>query len=194
MEPASLLSLDEFDTIDAWQTQRNTLQERNKYMFKNELMSDVKFIFEDPNNKEELLTIHTHKYMLAISSPVFHAKFYGSSQAKNDEVYLSDCSYDVFSEFLRFLYYDEVEINIETALGLLSLAKEYVIPLLATKASLFLKGEVSPANVFETLYQARKFNEKRLERRCWDIIDIFTAECLRSDGFKTLDQATLIQL
>ena len=188
------IEFDKFDKTDDWQTQRNTLQERNKFMFKNKLMSDIKFTFDDPKNEERRLIIHAHKYVLAIGSPVFQFMFYGSLQEKNDEIYLPDCSYGVFSEFLRFLYYDEVEINIETAVGLLYLAEKYMIPLLATNASLYLKGVVSPENVFETLFQARQFNVKRLERRCWDIVDLFTAECLESEGFKTLDQATLKEL
>ena len=50
---------------ERWQAKKSTVLERNSFMFKNSLMSDIKFVF--PNDT----IIPAHKYVLAISSSVF---------------------------------------------------------------------------------------------------------------------------
>ena len=57
---------------DQWQTSRSSLRERNKYMFNRELFSDVRFLV----GRTEKTSIPAHRYVLAISSPVFSSLFY----------------------------------------------------------------------------------------------------------------------
>ena len=57
---------------DQWQTSRRSLRERNKYMFTRELFSDVRFLV----GRTEKTSIPAHRYILAISSPVFSSLFY----------------------------------------------------------------------------------------------------------------------
>ena len=57
---------------DQWQTSRSSLCERNKYMFTRELFSDVRFLV----GRTEKTSIPAHRYILAISSPVFSSLFY----------------------------------------------------------------------------------------------------------------------
>ena len=62
----------------SWQTVRPTIGERSKFMFNNELFSDVKFVARAVNEgKAGEQVIPAHKFMLSISSPVFEAMFYG---------------------------------------------------------------------------------------------------------------------
>ena len=57
-----------------WQTTRPTIRERSKFMFNNDLFSDVKFVIEKPDDKcESKQVIPAHKFVLSISSPVFEA-------------------------------------------------------------------------------------------------------------------------
>ena len=61
-----------------WQTARPTIRERSKFMFNNDLFSDVKFVIEKPDDKcESKQVIPAHKFVLSIGSPVFEAMFYG---------------------------------------------------------------------------------------------------------------------
>ena len=91
---------------ERWQAKRNTLLERNKYMFNNPLMSDIKFAFPDTKR-----TIPAHKYVLAISSPVFFAMFYGDLAESRDTINITDCDPDIFLHFLRFICCDEANFQ-----------------------------------------------------------------------------------
>ena len=67
---------------DNWQTKHPTISERTKFIFNNELLSDVKFAVpvshnESKSRKSQTCMIPAHKFILAISSPVFYAMFYG---------------------------------------------------------------------------------------------------------------------
>ena len=53
---------------DQWQTNCRSLRDRNKRMFNRELFSDVRFLV----GRKEKTSIPAHRYILAISSPVFH--------------------------------------------------------------------------------------------------------------------------
>jgi len=57
---------------DQWQTKCRSLRDRNKYMFNRELFSDVRFLV----GRREKTSIPAHRYILAISSPVFSSLFY----------------------------------------------------------------------------------------------------------------------
>ena len=61
---------------DNWQTKRSTISERTKFIFNNELLSDVKFVVHLSTNESESRkkqkSIPAHKFVLAISSPVFY--------------------------------------------------------------------------------------------------------------------------
>ena len=57
---------------DFWQsTARSTIRERCKSIFNQELFSDVNFVVRDSYSGNESKTIPAHKFVLAISCPVF---------------------------------------------------------------------------------------------------------------------------
>ena len=65
---------------DNWQTKCPNISERTKFIFNNELLSDVKFVVpashnESESRKSRKCMIPAHKFVLAISSPVFYAMF-----------------------------------------------------------------------------------------------------------------------
>ena len=98
-------------------------------MFNNTLISDVKFSVKDSNtDRQQPLVIPAHKYILAISSPVFFAMFYGQMLDTSDTIKLPDCDSDSFLELLRFLYCDEVKLTGSNVIQVLYLAKKYMIP------------------------------------------------------------------
>ena len=163
---------------DDWQSSKKTISERNAYMFNNELMSDVSFTCG-----ESIRIHHAHKYVLATSSAVFFAMFYGDLAQKESTIRISDTDEKSFEEFLRFLYTDECKITAENAIGVMYLAKKYLIPSLAEKCSKVLEEKVKADNVFMVLEQAIKFDEKKLEEKCWDIVSTETLECINSVAF-----------
>ena len=61
-----------------WQTKCLTISERTKFIFNNKLLSDVRFVVPvSDSESESRKMISAHKFVLAISSSVFYAMFYG---------------------------------------------------------------------------------------------------------------------
>ena len=183
---------------DYWSaTTRCTIRERCKFMFNNELLSDVKFQVVDRDSEDgsqSMKMIPAHKFLLAISSPVFYAMFYGELAEKKDSIHFSDCDHKSLLELFRFVYSDEVDLNVDNVMQMLYLAKKYMLPSLADKCSEFLRENLDASNVFYVLPEAQKYEEKDLEKHCWEVIDKDTDEAVKSDGFVTIEKSMLEEL
>ena len=179
-----------------WQTTRPAVRERSKYIFNNDLFSDVKFVVgkkdsESRRGKRRKLVIPAHKLVLAIGSPVFEAMFYGKLAETSDSIELPDCDYDSLLELLQFMYSDEVNLNGSNVMGVLYLAKKYMVPSLAEQCIEYLEDDVDPTNVFSMLSTAQKYEGKKLVDRCWEVIDKQTEEVVKSDEFATIERSLL---
>ena len=177
---------------DHWQTECSTISERTKFIFNNELLSDVKFIV--PASNESRKMIPAHKFVLAIGSPVFCAMFYGKMAESTDSITLPDCEYDSLLEFFRYLYSDEVNLTGSNVMRVLYLAKKYMVPSLVDKCSEYLRDNLEVANVFSILPHAKKFEDKDLEDRCWAVIEKQTEEAVSSEEFVTLEKSLVESL
>ena len=181
---------------DHWQTECSTISERTKFIFNNELLSDVKFIVpaSNINESESRKMIPAHKFVLAIGSPVFCAMFYGKMAESTDSITLPDCEYDSLLEFFRYLYSDEVNLTGSNVMHVLYLAKKYMVPSLVDKCSEYLRDNLEAANVFSILPHAKKFEDKDLEDRCWAVIEKHTDEAVSSEEFVTLEKSLVESL
>ena len=175
-----------------WQTARGTIRERCEAVFNQELLSDVKFVVRDSRGGSK--TIPAHKFMLAISSPVFFAMFYGKAAEMKDSVEISDCEYESLLELFRFIYSDKAKLNADNVMQLLYLSKKYMLPTLAEKCSAFLKENLNALNVFHILPDAQKYEEKDLMNHCWKLIETQTEEAVKSEGFVTVERSVLEEL
>ena len=171
-----------------WQSTKKTVLERSRHMFNNPFMSDVRFSCEGSDKK-----VFAHKYVLATSSAVFYAMFYGELAEKNS-VHLKDTNEEGLQEFLRFLYTDECNLSTDNAVFVLYLAKKYIVPSLAQKCIEFLEANLRVENAVTVVQQAIQFDEKKLERKCWNLIDVETRGAIASDAFTDISQATLAEL
>ena len=178
---------------DNWQTKRPTISERTKFIFNNELLSDVKFVVAASLNESETRksqkSIPAHKFVLAISSPVFFAMFYGEMAETAGTVQLPDCAYESLLELFRYLYCDDVKLSGSNVMQVIYLAKKYMVPSLADKCTEYLRKHLEASNVFSILPQAQKFEDKDLESRCWEVIESDTEQALISDEFLTLERS-----
>ena len=175
-----------------WQTARGTIRERCEAIFNQELLSDVKFVVRDSRGGSK--TIPAHKFMLAISSPVFFAMFYGKAAEMKDSVEISECEYESLLELFRFIYSDKANLNADNVMQLLYLSKKYMLPTLAEKCSAFLKENLNALNVFHILPDAQKYEEKDLMNHCWKMIATQTEEAVKSEGFVTIERSVLEEL
>ena len=83
------------------------------------------------------------------------------------------------------------KITAENAIGILYLAKKYLISSLAEKCCQILEASIKPENVFAVVEQAIQFDEKELEEKSWDIVLKKTQECLNSEAFCDIGLHTL---
>ena len=191
---SDLIDLSEAMSVaeENWQTTRPTIRERTKFIFNNDLFSDVKFVLQKTDGESESKqVIPAHKFVLSISSPVFEAMFYGKLADTRDSIELPDCEYESLLELFRYMYSDEVNLSGSNVMGVLHLAKKYMVPSLAEKCTEYLQKNLAPSNVFSILPSARKYEEKNLVDRCWKVIDKQTGEAVKSDGFATIERSLL---
>ena len=175
-----------------WQVTRPTVRERTKFMFNNEHFSDVKFSVRGSDGESETDRLITaHKFVLSIGSPVFEAMFYGELAETKDTIQLPDCDYESLLELFRYLYSDEVNLSGSNVLGVLYLAKKYMVPSLADKCKDYLQDKLDPSNVFTILPTALKYEENNLVDRCWKVIESQTEQALKADGFETIEKTLL---
>ena len=175
-----------------WQTTRPTIKERTTFMLNNELFSDVKFVVRKMHGESESQQlIPAHKFVLSIGSPVFEAMFYGELAETKDSIEMPDAEYESLMEFFRFMYSDEVSLSGSNVMGVLYLAKKYIVPSLVDKCSEYLLDNLEPSNVFSILPSAEKYEEKNLVDRCWKVIDKQTELAVKSDVFGEIERSLL---
>ena len=179
-----------------WQTQRPTIRERTKFMLNNDLFSDVKFVAvrKSDSELERKGVIPAHKFVLSIGSPVFEAMFCGELAETRDSIELPDCDYNSLLELFRYMYSDEVNLSGSTVMGVLYLAKKYMVPSLAEKCTKYLQDHLDASNVFSILPFAQRYEEKNLMDRCWKVIDKRTEEAMKSDEFVKIERSLLEEI
>ena len=175
-----------------WQTKRKTVRERVKYMLNNSLMSDIEFVARNVSGAEVIFA--AHKFLLAIGSPVFYAMFYGELAESTKKIVLPDCDAESFLEFLRFLYCDEVNLTGSSVMQVSYLAKKYMVPELEVVCMNFLTENLSPENVFDILPHAKKFEDKELVVRCWEVVDTSAQDAMKSETFPSITKDLLLEI
>ena len=148
----------------------------------------------DSKGGSESKNISAHKFVLAISSPVFYAMFYGELAETKDFVEISDCEYESLLELFRFIYSDEANLTPDNVMQLMYLARKYMLPSLADKCSAYLQEHLDASNVFTVLPDVQKYEEKDLLDQCWKVIEKETEEAVKSDGFVQIERSILEEL
>ncbi|XP_016663637.1 BTB/POZ domain-containing protein 6 isoform X1 [Acyrthosiphon pisum] len=176
-------------TLDPnWQAIKSTVRERNAAMFNNDLMADIYFVVGNPGHTQR---IPSHKYILATGSSVFYAMFYGGLADTKEEIEVPDVEPTAFLTLLRYLYCDEIQLEPDTVLATLYVAKKYIVPHLARACVNYLETSLTAKNACLLLSQSRLFEEPELMQRCWEVIDAQAEIALHSDGFVDIDADTL---
>ena len=173
-----------------WQTKLSSIAERTKFIFNNELLSDVKFVVASSTDEgESKKVIPAHKFVLALSSPVFFAMFYGQMADTKESIELPDCECESLLELFRFLYSDKANLSGKNVMQVLYLANKYMVPSLAEKCKRYLRKNLAASNVLTILPHAQKFEDKDLEHPCWEVIEEQTEEVVTSVEFATVDRS-----
>ncbi|EDO45984.1 predicted protein [Nematostella vectensis] len=164
-----------------WQTNLKTLKERGAHMYNNRTFSDVEFSVMNADG--EKVSIPAHKYVLATSSPVFEAKFFGKLAETGFTIALPDCSAEGMLEMLRFIYTEEIRFTINIAVEVLYLAKKYILPCLEERCHEYFNEAMGPDDVLAVLPHAVRQADQELQKICWNLVEDRSQEVLDSDAF-----------
>lgn len=141
--------------------------------------------------------ISAHKAILAASSDVFNAQFYGAfgSPPEVDLTDDADIQPEGFTDFLRCVYLGDFDdcIDLDNVVPLLSLSKKYLLEELTKECETFLDHFIDETNLFELLDDLGKHEE--VDKVFWSFVDIETYAVLFSEGFQSLgveDMAAII--
>ena len=179
-----------FQCDNDWQSTKKTVLERNSHMFNNSLMSDIKFTCGESKRKY----FYAHKYVLATSSVVFYTMFYGGLAEKGSTIHLPDTDEESLEVFLRFLYTEDSKMTAEVAIKVMYLAKKYIVPSLTEKCVEVFHESLQPANAITVLEQAMHFDEKELEKKCWEVVESQAGKVVSSEAFCHISRGTLINI
>lgn len=98
----------------------------------------------------------------------------------------------IFCVFLfRYLYCDDIQLEADTVLATLYVAKKYIVPHLAKACVTYLETSLTAKNACLLLSQSRLFEEPDLMQRCWEVID---AQVSISQSLSSLDLATTLPI
>lgn len=177
-------------------------RERIKFMFNNDILSDVKFVVRASqhgdcrrgDSKRSKMAIPAHKFLLSVRSPVFCAMFCGKMAEIKEYIDLPDCDYEGMLEFLRYIYTDTVSLTGSNVMQVAYLAAKYMVPCLAKQCAIYLGRNLDSSNVFGVLKHAQWFANEDLLKYCWDFIDQMTKDVLKSGEFLKTKPSQLEEL
>lgn len=150
-------------------------------LYLNEDMSDVYFTFPDIGSGDDTIQrLAAHRLILAAASPVLHQMFYGDLP-EGEDVIITDCSFDAFTEFLQYFYLNEVTLTSDNVFEVIQMAHKYDLSDCVRMCTDFLTEYMTVETVFLTLHIALLYEITELidicERMiCDDAKSAFAAE------------------
>lgn len=178
-------------TREDWQAGKSVI-ECNKYMFLKQLYCDVTFRVGMAGKE-----IKAHKYVLASRSNVFEAGLFGHLLETSDVIDVPDIEAEIFDAMMRFLYFEEAEINENSVIGILYAAEKYGITELLRKCQFFLETHIIEDNICIILENALLYNMDGLFQKCQNVIyeSLFVSrKVFESQSFLDLSKHCLCEL
>ncbi|XP_041347835.1 BTB/POZ domain-containing protein 2-like isoform X2 [Gigantopelta aegis] len=173
--------------LDSWQS-RKSLSECLRHSLENKMFTDVTF-----KVGREQKCVQAHRLIVSIRSGVFEAMFYGPL-AEQDEVVIPEVEHDIFEQFLRYLYTDDVTMDGASVMGLLYVSKKYDVKTLEQKCLAYLSSSMTPDNACVILEQAHVFDEQELKEKALSFILENGYGALKSSGVTDLCHECLVKI
>lgn len=148
--------------------------------------ADVNFIFV---KKEKSKRVPAHKNILSISE-VFKQMFYGKMK-EGDEVKIIDASPDGFKEFLRFFYFDKINLTMANIKEVVNLCNKYIGDSCLNICAEFLTNSLNTENVCFVYGLAILYDLNELKKSCETMIAEDTESVWQSTSFMECDQTVL---
>jgi len=107
--------------------------------------------------------IRAHKFILAASSPVFKAMFFGPMKESKDVIEVKGTSFEAFKRLLEYIYHVDIEcknISIFELYDIVNLAEMHDMPKLKEELTIQMKNiPISMDNVIEVATTANEFSQ-----------------------------------
>lgn len=175
-----------------WQINKEKMSERSQHLLETGQWSDCNFIVGQGPQQQ---IFKGHKLLLAMSSPVFEAMFYGDLAEKNDPIPIEDIQPEAFKILLKYIYTDNFELeSFDLTYKLWYCAKKYMLPSLVKKCVNYLRHGLSPKNVCRVYENAKFFEESGLMEKCLEIMSIQTDKVLKESSWEDIELETLLKI
>jgi RCC1 and BTB domain-containing protein len=112
------------------------------------------------------------------------------NKRKEDEIQITEYSYDVYYSFLKYLYTDCVDIESDKALNLLVLANDYKEEKLKEKCVDIIKRDnfITIENVCSLYCASVKYNLPEFEDFCFDYCLNKMNQIFKTNAFQEMDE------
>lgn len=163
--------------IPDWQSKYESVTARNALLLNNSLWSDMEIYFPEEN-----LTIPAHLVIIAPASSVLSEMIEAS---QTNTIQIIDPPHNMFMDVLRYIYTDFLEITIDNACAIMTVAKSYKIKYLEQKCINVIAAEINVDNVCSLFNKV--VNDNVVSERCLNLIKAQTREIINHKSFLNLN-------
>lgn len=160
------------------------LQDAFPVLLNNEFLADIKFNF--PTGQ----FFYAHSFILSLRSEEFYENYKGTYGTPKTVVF-DDVSHGSFYEFLKYLYSDQIDLNMNSIFDLMKLSIKYKITSLHQKCSEFMFTTINDDTVCLFLEMAITQNWVDLKYLCQEFISKNFMKTLQSKTFLKINDETL---
>lgn len=134
--------------------------------------------------------VPAHKILLAGYSDAFNTMFYGTLREGN-EVEIVDATPHGFREFLRYFYFTDIHIRLESINETMYLAKKYLLDTYFEECCKFLSQQNEPPGIIIGYSQSIRFALTELKVKMEHSIRINANKIFQSEYFATISHKLL---
>ncbi|XP_041373428.1 BTB/POZ domain-containing protein 2-like [Gigantopelta aegis] len=179
--------LSQWGSVNSWQREKS-ISQCLRYSLQKKVLTDVTF-----KVGREQKSVQAHRLIISIRSSVFEAMFYGPL-AEQDEIVIPEVEHDIFQQFLRYLYTDDVTMDGASVMGLLYVSKKYDVKTLEQKCLTYLSSSMTSDNACVILEQAHVFDEQELKEKALTFILKNGDAALKSSGVIDLCHGCFVKI
>ncbi|XP_055355138.1 BTB/POZ domain-containing protein 3-like [Paramacrobiotus metropolitanus] len=188
-----------------WRRSATGIIALHKHILASGEMSDVRFAVGRQHGKAEVFP--AHKFVLSLSSTVFHTMFHGSLPENGQKpIDVPEILPDAFRNMLKYIYTGSLEENgglkAENIFETIYCADKYDLPMLSELCARFLSTTLDQLNADSCLVYMEKMKRcaslrdrsARILEICLKFVDENSQDVLKSDQFSEISQETLMDI
>lgn len=169
-------------------TNSNKIQDACALLVNNEFLADVRFQFNDGPS------IFAHSFILSLRSQKFYDTFHGTVGMMKF-IQIDNFSHGTFSEFLKYLYTDTIDLTPNNVVEMMKLSMEYKVQILSTEdtnnSNDDIMEDMTIYNACETLQLAIKRESREIQQFTQEFISDNYLAVMNSKSFLEINEQTL---